>query len=342
MSVTNSWVAGQEAVVAFHSFCLAQQWVFVEIPGQSDFGKDGYVDIVEPGGTISGSCFAVQIKGGRSHRRSAGFIIEGSDSNRRQWAASTMPVIGIAHDPDSGWLHWVDLTELLNREGHDARLFVPKEQHLNGGPEVRRFSKYIDSLAFRQSTLFNLFGGDHETQRAGVRAAYRIGRSDGRTLVLLRRVMFSLDEPVLREAVWALASAGPHPDLMGSWVSQVEPAAESALRVTMQWTSAEIAALLRLVGEDGFQRGSFGQHVHELLIRDPEHRESMRTVAVDAANEGDDDVAAWALLLSVGWAGEHGASQWNELIERSPALEQCWVAPQVRAQLDEWGYVTLG
>lgn len=157
VSVTESWVAGQEAVVAFHSFCLSQHWILVEVPGQSDFGKDGYVDIVEPNGTVSGSCFAVQIKGGRSHARTDGFIIEGSEANRRQWAASTMPVIGVAHNRETNWLHWVDLTELLNREGIDARLLAPSRQHLNGQPEVRRFAKHIDSLAFRQSALLNLF-----------------------------------------------------------------------------------------------------------------------------------------------------------------------------------------
>ena len=269
MSVTESWVAGREAVVAFETYCLTQKWVFVEVPGQSDFGKDGYVDIVESDGTVTGSCFAVQIKGGRSHSRAGGYVIEGSEANRRQWIASTMPVIGIAHDRESGWLHWVDLTELLNRDGLDATLFVPSAQHLNGPPEIHRFSKYIDSLAFRQAALLNLFSDDHGTQVRGVDAASQIGRSEGRALVLLRRVMFSLDEPVLRDAVWALASAGPHPDLFGTRWGQVNAPAEAVLTQTLRWSASETAGLLRLVGEGGFSRGSFGQHVLQLLIRDP-------------------------------------------------------------------------
>lgn len=197
MTVTEAWVAGREAVVAFESFCLSRHWVFVEVPGQNDFGKDGYVDIVEDG-TVSGSCFAVQIKGGRSHARAGGYVISGSPANRRQWAASTMPVIGIAHDRDTGNLHWVDLTELLNREGLEARLFVPSDQRLSESPHSGRdrFSKYIDSLAYRQSALLNLFSPDHQTQATGIQAAYRIGRSEGRALVFLRRVMFTLDEPL--------------------------------------------------------------------------------------------------------------------------------------------------
>jgi hypothetical protein len=47
MSVTDSWVAGREAVLAFEHFCLDQRWVWHEVPGHADFGKDGYVDVTE-------------------------------------------------------------------------------------------------------------------------------------------------------------------------------------------------------------------------------------------------------------------------------------------------------
>jgi hypothetical protein len=342
VSVTEAWVAGREAVVAFESFCLSQRWIFVEVPGQSDFGKDGYVDIVEADGTVSGSCFAVQVKGGRSHVRSGGYVIDGSAANRQQWAASTMPVIGIAHDPETGFLHWVDLTELLNREGLDARLFVPRHQHLSGPPETSRFSKYIDSLAYRQSALLNLFAEDPQTQVRGVRAAYRIGRSDGRALVLLRKVMFTLDEAVLREAVWALASAGPHPDLLGSTWTQVDPGPEAVVTASMRWSPTEVDRLLRLVGEDGFTRGSFGQHVHQLLVRDPNHQQTISDVAVSAAQRGDDEVASWALLLCVAWAADEARTRWEELVHRCPELRSCRVAQYVDADVRAFGYVTLG
>jgi len=341
VSVTEGWVAGREAVVAFESFCLSRRWVFVEVPGQSDFGKDGYVDIVEAGGTVSGSCFAVQIKGGRSHARSGGYVISGSASNRQQWAASTMPVIGITHDAATGRLHWVDLTELLNREGLDACLFVPSSQHLHGSPETARFSKYIDSLAFRQSALLNLFADDHQTQVRGIQAAYRIGRSDGRALVLLRRVMFTLAEPALREAIWALASSGPHPDLLGSAWTQVDPGPEAVVTASMRWSPTEINRLLQLVGEGGFTRGSFGQHVHQLLVRDPDHQETIFDVAVSAAQRGDDEVASWALLLCVAWAAGEARDRWEELMRRCPELKSCRAAEYVDADIREFGYVTL-
>ncbi|MBI2709797.1 MAG: DUF4365 domain-containing protein [Actinobacteria bacterium] len=106
MGVTDSWVAGREAVLAFERFCLDHRWVFHEVPGHADFGKDGYVDLVEASGAVTGGCFSVQIKGGRSRRRAGGYRIDASENNRRQWAASTLPVIGIVWDPDHSSLHW--------------------------------------------------------------------------------------------------------------------------------------------------------------------------------------------------------------------------------------------
>ena len=153
--------------------------------------------------------------------------------------------------------------------------------------------------------------------------------------------MFRLDEPVLRDAVWALASAGPHPDLFGSRWGQVEARAEAVLRSSLRWSSSEIARLLGLVGEGGFTRGSFGQHVLQLLIRDPDHKEALRQVAVTAGECGDDDVASWALILSVTWAGEQGRSQRDELMERCPELTTCWAAPLVDGQLRSTGFVTV-
>jgi hypothetical protein len=41
LSVTESWIAGREAVHAVSKFFLDQKWIFMEVPGYADFGKDG-------------------------------------------------------------------------------------------------------------------------------------------------------------------------------------------------------------------------------------------------------------------------------------------------------------
>lgn len=342
MAVTDSWIAGREAVLAVERFCLDQRWVYFEVPGHADFGKDGYVDIVTEKGAVTGSCFAVQIKGGRSRRRSGGYRIEGSSNNRRQWANSTIPVIGLVWDPDMSRLFWLDLTDTLTTAGLNAELFVPASNHLTGGSEFRRFKKYVGSVAHRQASILDLVSPDADLQLAGIAAAYHIGRTDGRALVLLRKLFLGFHPEPRRSAVWALASAVPHPDILGSLDGSPDPAAEAVLERSIAWTVEEVCQLLDLIGEEGgVTRGSFGQHIHQLLIVDPAHKETMGRTAKKAALTGPPDVASWAFLLAVGWAGSNGVNEFERLLAEEPALGATWAAGQIARALEEVGYVSL-
>jgi hypothetical protein len=122
----------------------------------------------------------------------------------------------------------------------------------------------------------------------------------------------------------------------------VDPGPEAVVTAAMRWSHAEVGRLLELVGEGGFTRGSFGQHVHQLLVRDPNHEETLFEVATSAARRGDDDVASWALLLCVAWAGAEGPTRWDMLTRACPELLRCRVAEFVQADLRNVGYVTLG
>lgn len=225
--------------------------MFVEVPGQSDFGKDGYVDIATGVGAVTGACFAVQIKGGRSYRRGDGYRIDGTEANRRLWASSTLPVLGIVWDPDEERLAWLDLTAVLNDAGVNAELHVPAVQHLGDESAIRRFRKYVGSTAHRAASVLDLASRDVDMQLAAVAASYHIGRTDGRALILLRRLMFSLERAAQRSAVWALASAIPHPDIFGSAEGSPDPAAEALLEPTLRWSVVEVVDLLGLMDEEG-------------------------------------------------------------------------------------------
>lgn len=342
MGVTESWVAGREAVLAFERFCLDQRWVFHEVPGHADFGKDGYVDLVERGGALTGGCISVQIKGGRSRRRAGGYRLDASENNRRQWAASTLPVIGIVWDPDRSRLHWTDLTARLSSEGIEADLLVPESQHLAGEHEVRRFKKYLSSVAHRQASTLDLVSADDDLQLAGVAGAYYVGRTDGRALVLLRRLLFTMGEAARRSAVWALACAVPHPDMFHTFDGSPDERACRVLEPSLCWTVDEIVELLALIDEDqGINRGTFGQHVYHLLVMDPAHANKTADAAIEAARRGSDPAAAWALVLAIYWAGEDGAAQFRRLLAAEPALGQMWTAEQIEQSLRDFGYLSL-
>jgi len=342
MGVTDSWVAGREAVLAFERFCLDQRWVFHEVPGHADFGKDGYVDLVEASGAVTGGCFSVQIKGGRSRRRAGGYRLDASENNRRQWAASTLPVIGIVWDPNRSRLHWTDLSATLSTEGQKADLLVPETQHLNGEPEVRRFKKYLSSVAHRQASTLDLVSADDDLQLAGVDAAYYVGRTDGRALVLLRRLLFTIGVEARRSAVWALACAVPHADIFHTFDGSPDSDACRLLEPTLRWTVDEIVGLLELIDdEQGIDRGTFGQHVFHLLVMDPSHASKTADAAVAAARQGRDTAATWALVLAIYWAGEDGDAEFRRLLAAEPTLAETWAAEQIEQSLRDFGYVSL-
>lgn len=342
MGITESWVAGREAVLAFEQFCLDQPWVFYEVPGHADFGKDGYVDLAEASGAITGGCFSVQIKGGRSRRRTGSYKIDASDNNRRQWAASTLPVIGIVWDPDASRLHWMDLSDTLSSKGLGADLLVPEAQHLSGEDEVRRFKKYLSSVAHRQASTLDLVSDDNDLQLAGVAGAYHVGRTDGRALVLIRRLMFTMGEAARRSAVWALACAVPHDDIFHTYEGSPDAQACRVLEPSLRWTIDEIVELLSLIDEEqGIDRGTFGQHVYHLLVMDPSYASKTAEAAVEAARSQRDTAATWALVLTIYWAGEDGDAEFRRLLAAEPALGDTWAAEQIEDSLRDFGCVEL-
>lgn len=342
MGITDSWVGGREAVLAFERFCLDQRWVFHEVPGHADFGKDGYVDLAEASGAVTGGCFSVQIKGGRSRRRAGGYKIDASDNNRRQWAASTLPVIGIVWDPERSRLHWMDLSDTLSSNGLGADLLVPEAQHLNEEHEIRRFKKHLSSVAHRQASTLDLVSADDDLQLAGVAGAYYVGRTDGRALVLLRRLLFTMGEAARRSAVWALACAVPHADIFHTFEGSPDAQACRVLEPSLRWTVDEIVELLSLIDEEqGIDRGTFGQHVYHLLVMDPSHVSKTADAAVEAARRGRDMAATWALVLAIYWASEDGDAEFRRLLAAEPTLGETWAAEQIEHSLRDFGYVSL-
>ena len=77
--ISESWIAGNEAVAHWAVFCAKQHWPFLENDGRTDFGKDGYVDLSTADGHLPGQCFAVQIKGGISRWGANGYRIEAGE-----------------------------------------------------------------------------------------------------------------------------------------------------------------------------------------------------------------------------------------------------------------------
>ncbi|MGH8926277.1 MAG: hypothetical protein ACRDWA_16865 [Acidimicrobiia bacterium] len=151
-----------------------------------------------------------------------------------------------------------------------------------------------------------------------------------------------MERAARRSAVWALASAVPHPDIFGSADGSPDPAAEVILMPTLRWTVSEVVDLLDLIDdEQGIDRGTFGQHVYQLLIMDPSHVTRVAEAAIQAVRDGAMDIAGWALMLVVYWPGDDGETAFDQLVGEEPKLAQTWSAEQISHALGEFGHVSL-
>jgi len=223
-----------------------------------------------------------------------------------------------------------------------AQLVVLASQHLGDERALGRFKKYVGSVAYRQASILDLASPNSDLELVAVAAAYHIGRTDGRALVLLRRLLRNLDDDARRSAVWALACAVPHPDILGSADGSPDNQACLFLEPTLRWTIEEIIELLVLIDEEqGIARGSFGQHVYHLLVMDPSFARKSAEAAIVSARRGPTSVASWALILAVYWAGDDGPAEFERLTATEPALADTWAAEQVAEVLGDVRYVSL-
>lgn len=250
--------------------------------------------------------------------------------------------MGIAIDPADNGIYWVDLSAALRQNEVDTKLLVPRDNRLDDNDGLRRFRKYCSSMTQSGHAILDIVSSDADRQADGAFVCYHVGREDGRALVLLRRLLFTLHPDAFPYAAHQLAHAIPHPDIFHTSESMASQEARRVLRASLDWSPTEARKLLTLVDdENGFGRGSMGQSVFHLLIEGSDHVDVIRQATVEAARAGDERVAAWGLVLAVYLAGEGGATEMEDLVQAAPELANVWSASEVAQQLADHGSISL-
>ena len=73
-----------------------------EVDARADYGRDLLVDLTE-NGEITGAVAGIQVKGDRRFfRDNATWVLSASPKDARFWADSSIPVVGVLRDPDTG------------------------------------------------------------------------------------------------------------------------------------------------------------------------------------------------------------------------------------------------
>jgi len=164
------------------------------VDGANDIGKDLYVDVTEAG-RVTGELIAVQVKGGGSYRRKGGYAIPCSADDLALWATSTVPVIGIVHEPDGGQLHWVNLTAWAR-----AQTTPPSPMEVPVAStwrlDARTLAAFVaEARGFLAASgppaLVGLADPDPGVQRAAIYDAFALGRRDPRALRRTRAPVIS-------------------------------------------------------------------------------------------------------------------------------------------------------
>ncbi|OBK04646.1 DUF4365 domain-containing protein [Mycolicibacterium conceptionense] len=88
-----------------------------EVDGRSDYGRDLNVDVTQ-GSEITGGIIGVQVKEGMSFYRKGRWVIPATPADWHYWRSSTVPIIGMVHDPTTSEIRWINLSQRARSKVH--------------------------------------------------------------------------------------------------------------------------------------------------------------------------------------------------------------------------------
>lgn len=324
-----------------------------EVDGRSDYGRDLNVDITRDS-AITGGIIGVQVKGGRTFLRSGRWVIPATKVDWAYWRASTVPIIGMVHDPDRGIIRWTNLTEAARsrvltdpsgfkvQEQNDDLAEIVLEEVLDDDSFdsfITRTEAYLTATA--DSAYLLLLDSDDEIRRQGVFNCWTLGRRDPRPLILLRRVLTSLSGRSLYDGISVLAHATSHPDIFWTKQNWISPLVERAVQASFRWSPDELAELVYAVetfDEEGsdWQRGGIGQSLWSIMVVDPALHAKLPS-AIRTAVEAGRLQAAVRLLICLQYLADDPVGEVDILIQAHPSLAQHEMARLVVEHLHEHG-----
>ena len=249
-------VGERGSVNAVRALLEAHGHVVDEVDGRSDYGRDLIVDVTE-NGEVTGAVVGVQVKGSRRFVRKGDWELPVSAKDRRYWAESSVPVVGILWNPENGEMRWTNLTEHARHdprasawrptwlaasydEPYNPRIaFLPECQVLNDSSiprligQARAFVRLSSSLS-----LLGLLDSDDECRLSSVITCWVIGHTDHRALLLLRRMLPSLSGEPFSEALMILSL------LTGGSSSSFTDEIKRQVLPTFRWSAQEIYDLV--------------------------------------------------------------------------------------------------
>jgi hypothetical protein len=339
----------RSAVNAARALFEAHDLVFQEVDQANDFGKDAYVDLTLDG-TVSGYVVALQIKGGKKYIRARGCAIPCDGDHSEYWFNSSLPVIGIVQDPRDGRLYWQNLTRYLRDvDPSPTSIPVPSTQPLTDdslGAFIDEMIRYLRS--YSGSRWLDLASSDPNRQAGAAFDCFAIGRFDSRGLLLLRALLTRLSGQGFEVGAHLLAHATFfHPDIFwhsDNWISE---SIKREVRQDLVWQPWELRALLGKLaelaelGDETWGRGTLGQSLYCLFIEDQCIDGKLEQALRDAVLNCEDEVAVQLLFLAVYREQQDPRGYFSQLTSRFPRLMQDVRVQEMKAVLEEFGWIDI-
>lgn len=338
--------AGQRAVEAVLE---TANLVVQRVDPENDVGRDAFVDIVD-GTDVTGGVISLQIKSGPSYFRGGQWVIPGHPQDFTLWRESTVPFFGVAHDPATNAIRWVDLS-------YAARVSDPYLSPVVSGPygmkavpvpEANRLDVEIEPFLDAARTALRRWSGlptaallskDPDAVAVGIGDTFALGRHDPDAFLLLGALFRRLPPDCRDLALRALAMATRHPDIFWSKSNWIPSTVTRAVEERCRWGGDDLEALLALVDENGIERGTVGQAVFHVLELDKAVDDRLFELATNRGRL--DTVRFWAAVVLLYHAGDDAPALLSRLLRRAPDLARVDNFEEVNGVIREFGYVSL-
>lgn len=110
-------------------------WIFRRNHTEHDFGIDGYIDVVNDAGGVTGQSIAVQVKSGKSFfatETPSSYTYYGETKHLNYYLNSQVPVILIIYNQEQGHCFWAPFAaEKTERTGSGWKIAIPKKNILS-------------------------------------------------------------------------------------------------------------------------------------------------------------------------------------------------------------------
>jgi len=323
-----------------------------EVSGRSDYGRDLNVDLTRDS-EVTGGIIGVQVKGGTSFFKHGEWVIPATRADWEYWRSSTVPIVGMIYDPASGTIRWRNLTGLARSRVMPDDTYIPQPQSdeltevmVSEVLDDQTFDTFVNQLeaylaATADSAYLLLLDPDDTVRRRGVFNCWTLGRHDPRPLILLRRLLPSLEERSLVDGICVLAHATSHPDIFWTKQNWISPLVEEAIRRSFRWLPDELAELVNTVetmdeGGTDWQRGGLGQSLWSIMVVDPELCSKL-PAAIRSCVEAGWSQAAIRLVVCYQYLTDNPVADVDAVMAAHPALAENEMAGWVVEELHERG-----